>query len=266
MPQYRLDLAYDGTDFGLFFMIGRHFRDGGVHQADEFVMVGGDGTVHETSRNTWINSHSFWPSALSAGGSMYTLTVADPFPVWGVRLGTLDGGTFSQSTVWPTPDLAGQVPEGGVVARVGALFEVEGRLAAAVRTAVDPANPAGGVSGPQRALLLTMNPDGSDAVASPIDDTLLVDVENDLVVAASRFGADALTLTGVGPNASVFGHAPVVARVLAPDGTPLTEGVELDARLAWSSDPVTLSDGSAAWAAIEDNVSTTLQIARIGCE
>lgn len=249
--------------YGLLYVIGRHFDTGEVHQADEYLAVGLDGEVLERHRTTWINSHSFWPSSLARADSIHTLTIADPFPVWGLRLGTYDrDGNGIHATVWPSPDLIDRVEPAGPVGRPGALFEIGDRLATVLRTWVHPDNPNDNSS--HRAALLSFRPDGTDVAIAYLASGP-AHTENDMVAGGARFGTDILTLVGVGANASVFGHAPIVAQILTRDGTPVGTQETLDARLSWSSDPVTLSDGSVAWAAVKDNVSTTLQVALVRC-
>gem|GEM_PF-3972747 len=259
-----VSVSFDGSRYGVFFVIGRFFEDESVHQADEYVEISPEGIVAEASRQSWINSHSFWPSSVAVESTIYTLTTADPFPVWGVRLGSYPAqGEPNHVTIWPTPDIVDQVTVSGPVARQGAIFEVGGRLAVTSRTWVDKDDPT--VRGDtEYAAFHSFETDGSPVAFTPL--AAEVTSGNDLAVLGARFGSDALTLVAEGANAGVFGLAPVTAQVLSVEGELLSEPVQLDARLSWASDPVTLADGSVVWPAVKDNVSKTVQLARVGCK
>ena len=258
-----VSVAYNGSEYALYYVIGKHFASDEVHQADEFIRVASDGSIVKDSRLSWLNSHGFWPSATSLDGEFYTLISADPFPTKTLVLGSYEGTTEKRVSVWPPADVLSQVQLSGPSGRAAAIFSVGGKLASTVRTWIDIKEPAKAQSSTQHTALFVVDQDGTAFSNVSLEATS--EVENDLAVLGARFGTQILTLVGKGSNASVFGTSPVQARVYSVDGVPQGEPVELDARMAWSSDPVTLKDGSVVWPAVKDNVSKTVQLARIGC-
>ena len=258
-----VSVAFNGNRYALFYVIGRHFESGEVHQADEYVELDRDGAIVESTRAGWLNSHSFWPSAVAVEDRFYTLTVADPFPQWGLRLGGYVGGAAEGFTiVWPSADIADEVTSRGPVGRAGAIFSVDGKLATVMRTWVDRESPA--ATGSQhRAALLTFEINGSLAGYAELSPA--PGPENDRVAGGARFGDAVLTIVSDVGNASIFGGAPVTLQMLDAEGATLAGPTSVDARYAWSSDPVTLSDGSVVWGAVRENVSQTLQLFRVAC-
>ncbi|MEM8924668.1 MAG: hypothetical protein AAGD35_14290 [Actinomycetota bacterium] len=241
-------VGYDGAKYAVHYVIGRYFDDGGVHQADQYAELTPGGQIVDGSRRDWMNSHSFWPSAIGSGGAVYSLTVSDGFPESGMRLAR--NGTDA-TTVWPW-------------ARPGAMFTVGGSLAVAVQTNTDKAAPTSTVEGGWWPSALIMGTDGSIKAVAQFPSQTEPTYEN-LVVGGARFGDDILVLASNAGNAGVFGAAPVKAYIATTDGQQRGSTATLDARLSWQSDPVTLADGSVVWAAIKDNVSNTLQLNKVRC-
>lgn len=265
-----VSVSSNGRGYGLFYAIGKHFADGGVHQADEFTALDSSGNVLPASRATWNTSHSFWmSSAVGRDGHIYGVTIADPQP-WGLRLGnyTVNPGHPPQTMLWPSPEVARTVKHAGVAGRPGPLFPLKHGFGIAVATPHDPRRPDATVENLRLPMLLLFDEQGS--VADPV--YLAKEPVDDLIVSAARYGADQVAyLCGNGPGdikGNVFGTFPTRLAILDGRGKTLQGPIEIPAPFTFGSHPATLSNGDVVWAGVADDWTKvddplTLFIARV---
>lgn len=265
-----VSVTSNGRVYGLFYAIGKHFADGGVHQADEFTALDSSGNVLPASRATWNTSHSFWmSSATGRDGHIYGITIADPQP-WGLRLGnyTFNPGHPPQTMLWPSAEVAKTVKHAGVAGRPGPMFPLKHGFGIAVATPLDPSRPDATVEHLRLPMLLLFDERGS--VAAPV--YLAKEPTNDLIVSAARYGDDHVAyLGGNGPGdikGNVFGTFPTRLAILDGKGKLLQGPIEIPVPFTFGSHPATLSNGDVVWAGVADDWTTvddplTLFIARV---
>lgn len=265
-----VSVTCNGRMYGLFYAIGKHFADGGVHQADEFTALDPAGNVLPASRATWNTSHSFWmSSAVGRDGHIYGITIADPTP-WGLRLGnyTVNPGRPPQTMVWPSPLVATAVKHAGVAGRPGPMFPLKHGFGIALATPLDPSRPDATVEQMRLPIFFVFDEQG--VASDPV--YLAKEPTNDLIVSAARYGDDQVAyLVGNGPGdikGNVFGTFPTRLAILDGRGKTVQGPIEIPAPFTIGSHPATLSNGDVVWAGVADDWTSvddphTLYVARV---
>jgi len=253
-----IPIAFNGKQYGLFYVILQKFPEPSCHTGDEFVAVDLTGKVDEKSRSTWNASHSFWMSTVAGrDGHFYGITMADPWPYSAVRMGAYSKKPVKQDILFPRKPA-------GLSTRISAAFTWEAGFAMAVASSVprevedlktyDDTLYKSKVKGPgSYPVLLRFDETGQKAAATYLTQEPI----NDLVVSGGRLGQNnAVVLWGHGPTAdkgAVFGVYSVQLTVVSGAGEILQAPIEVKAPLTWQSDPATLSNGDLVWGGIADD-------------
>lgn len=275
-------IAFNGTQYGLFYVILQKFPDKACHTGDEYVSVNADGTVDESTRSVWNASHSFSPSTVAGtNGQFYGVTISDPFPYRAIRMGAYSQKPVKQDAIWPrtpSPNSVGFPPG----TRIGAPFNMGGQFGLAIRSSIpkdledikdcDEAlfhKKLQGVAGAWP-ILLRFNESGGKAAATYITEKPM----DDLVVVGGRLGEKhAVVAWGQGPGSdkgSVFGTFPCQVALLNGEGEVIQGPMAVQGPVCWNSNAAPLSNGDLVWAGIVDDWAqvadpTTLYIVRIRC-
>lgn len=266
-PDYQgpvVPIAYNGRQYGLFYVVLQKFPDLACHTGDEFVAVHKDGRVDESSRKTWNASHSFWQSCvtLPRRREFYGITIPDPWPYSAVRISKFSGERNPEHHVlWPKQPTKGFPPG----TKISAAFNAPRGFAMAMSTAIpkvmenvkdytqaefDKAVAEQGKG--EFPVLLTFDESGRKAKATYITDTPV----EDTFTTGARLGKEHIVVmwaNGQGDKGTVFGAYPTKMALLDRKGEVLQSPIHIDAPLTWHSDATTLSNGDVIWASIADD-------------
>lgn len=271
-----IPIAFNGKQYGLFYVILQKFPEPSCHTGDEFVAVDLTGKVDDKSRSTWNASHSFWMSCVAGrDGHFYGITYADPWPYSAVRMGAYSKKPVRQDILFP------RKPH-GMATRISAAFTLEGGFAMAVASSIPPEVEdlktydeefyKSKVKGPGAyPVLLRFDETGQKAAATYVTP----DPIQDLVVSGGRLGKNAAAVLWghgtFGDKGSFFGVYPVQLTVVSAAGVVLQAPIEVKAPLTWQSDPATLSNGDLVWGGICDDWTPVdnprkLYVVRVRCD
>lgn len=272
-------IAYNGKQYGLFYVVLQKFQDLACHTGDEFVSVDKNGKVDEKSRSTWNASHSFWQSTVvGMDDQFYGITLSDPYPVPGIRMGSYSRKPVAQSIVWPRKTTPAFPPD----TKISAAFKFKAGFAMAISTAIpkeiedlpswDQKLFDSKVKGPGAyPVLLMFDKSGKKAKATYITDL----PAQDMIITGGALGWSYIAvLWATGPagmdKGTVFGAYPTKMAILDPSGKVLQSPIEIKAPLTWHSDATTLSNGDLVWGAVADDWTPVddarkLYIVRVRC-
>lgn len=285
-PDYQgpaVRIAFNGKQYGLFYVVLQKFESLECHTGDEFMMVNADGSIDgRCYRHSWNASHSFWMSSVAdRNGDFFGITYADPFPFFGIRMGNYSKPTAKQSLIWPARAWPNTLP----CTRMGQAFNMSGGFGMAISSGVpkdlsvlkefDEEAAKRRIEAEQTVkagypILLRFDHTGKTARST----YLTSDLVPDIVVAGARLGKDsALVAWGQGPGdmkGEVFGTLGATMAVIDVKGKILQNGIRLNTPLTWNSDPTTLSSGDVVWAGFADewthnDSKTTLYLVHIKC-
>ena len=267
-PDYQgpaVRIAFNGKQYGLFYCVLQKFESLECHTGDEFMMVNADGSIDSRCyRHTWNASHSFWMSSVTGrDGKFYGITYADPFPFFGIRMGSYSQPSAKQSLLWPAKAWPNTLP----CTRMGQAFNLSGGFGMAISSGVpkdlsvlkqfDEEAVKRRIAAEQTVkagypILLRFDHTGKTARST----YLTTDLVRDIVVAGTRFGRDSVLMAwSEGPGdmkGEVFGTLGATMAVVDVKGKVLQTGIQVNAPLTWNSDPTTLSNGDVVWAGFAD--------------
>lgn len=267
-PDYQgpaVRIAFNGKQYGLFYVVMQKFESKECHTGDEFMMVNADGSIDSRCyRHTWNASHSFWmSSAVGRNGDFFGVTYTDPFPFFGIRMGSYSQPAAKQSLIWPARAWPNTLPS----TRMGQMFNMSGGFGMAISSGV-PKDLSVLKQFDEEAVKRRIEAEQAEKSGYPIllrfDHTgntarstyLTTDLIPDIVVAGARFGKDsAIVAWGSGPGnmkGEVFGTLGTTMAVVDVKGKILQTDIKVNAPLTWNSDPITLSNGDVVWAGLAD--------------
>lgn len=285
-PDYQgpaVRIAFNGKQYGLFYVVLQKFESLECHTGDEFMAVNADGSIDaRCRRHTWNASHSFWMSSVAGrDGEFYGVTYTDPFPFFGIRMGAYSQPTAKQSLIWPARAWPNTLPS----TRMGAAFNMSGGFGMAISSGV-PKDLSVLKQFDEEAVKRRIEAEQTVKAGYPIllrfDHTgrtarstyLTTDLVPDIVVGGARFGKDsALVAWSQGPGnmkGEVFGTLGATMAVIDVKGNILQTEIKVNAPLTWNSDPTTLSNGDVVWAGFADEWTAdddkqTLYLVHIKC-
>jgi len=276
-------IAFNGRQYGLFYVVLQKFPDKACHTGDEFALVNANGKVDEKKRSTWNASHSFWQSVVTGvDNCFYGITLADPFPYRAIRIGNYSAHPAKQDVLWPRKPCDGFFPPD---TKLSAAFNFGNKFAMAISTAIPKEmedlksydekvfREKIAAQGPGAfPVLLAFDRNGKKAKATYITK----EPSPDMIITGARFGLNsAVVLWATGPagtdKGTAFGAYPTKMAVLNNAGIVLQSPIEIKAPLTWHSDATTLSNGDVVWGAIADDWTSVddaakLYIVRIHCQ
>lgn len=275
-------IAFNGKQYGLFYVVLQKFADKACHTGDEFVAVNANGKVDDRTRSTWNASHSFWQSVVVGyDRSFYGITLADPYPYRAVRIGNYSVHPAKQDVLWPRKPCNNFFPPD---TKLSAAFNFGSGFAMAISTAIPSEmedlknyddktfSDKMAAQGPGAfPVLLLFDKSGKKAKASYITK----EPSQDMIITGARLGRlNAVVMWANGPSGmdkgTVFGAYPTKIAVLSDSGRVVQPPIEVKAPLTWHSDAATMSNGDVVWGAIADDWTPVddaakLYIVRVHC-